>query len=191
MCSTSLCRAIAGVSCLLAAAGFSSGCGSKTKEIQKGPSYAELVVTYNAELAALDRLEKKKEQLLAKLTAVGKPSEQDAMNMLGKLLGPAAKAGGNANTGTPSDPNAALDQAIKQAETTQEAARGMLETLGDQTTVDPQTAEKNKQAKQQLTRELESLDKEIDRQKQRVQRARKARDTAEAASQVPNNTSAE
>ena len=40
------------------------GCGGPTAE--RGPSYAELVTIYNAELQSLDRLERKREELISK-----------------------------------------------------------------------------------------------------------------------------
>ncbi|MCA9218430.1 MAG: hypothetical protein KDB27_35415, partial [Planctomycetales bacterium] len=48
---------------VLAGGSFAVGC--QRQPVDTGPSYADLVVTFNAELAALDRLEAKREKLVS------------------------------------------------------------------------------------------------------------------------------
>jgi septal ring factor EnvC (AmiA/AmiB activator) len=165
------------------------GCGSEPEPKAEGPSYAELVVTYNAELDSLDRLEKKKADLEQQLAAVGQPTEQDAMKLLGGLLGPAAQGGEQPAPNPATDPNAALDQAVQQAQATQDAARGMLDALSGQGQVDSEAAKQQEQTRAAIQAELDTLEQEITAQRARVERARQARDAAEEA-QVQDAASA-
>jgi type VI protein secretion system component VasF len=111
------------------------------------------------------------------------------MKLLGGLLGPAAQGGEQPAPNPATDPNAALDQAVQQAQATQDAARGMLDALSGQGQVDPEAAKKQEQARAAIQAELDTLEQEITAQRARVERARQARDAAEEA-QVQDAASA-
>ena len=167
---------------------IAAGCGGDVQQDEAGPSYADLVVTYNAELATLDRLEQKKETLIQKIEAVGLPTEEDALKLLDKVLTSDLTSSGNLTSSgdeavnDAADPYAALDQAVQRAQDAQDATRDLLGSIGKQQATTPEQTTENKQIKNDLSRELEALEKEIATQRQRVDRARQARDAAEAAS---------
>ncbi len=62
------------------------GCQQAAEVKEDEPSYAELVVTYNAELEALDRLEKKRTELIEEHEKKSMPSADDALRMLQGVL---------------------------------------------------------------------------------------------------------
>ena len=168
---------------------IAAGCGGEVQQEEAGPSYADLVVTYNAEMATLDRLEQKKETLIQKIEAVGLPSSDDALKLLDKVLTSGLTSSGDEAAGDAAgdaaDPFAVLDQAVQRAQEVQDrqtAARDLLGSLGSQSATTPEQSAENEQIKNDLSRELEALEKEIAAQQQRVDRARQARDAAEAAS---------
>jgi len=156
------------------------GCGSPA-EPRQGPSYADLVATYNAELETLNRLENQKQQLEDKLKSVGQPTPEDALKMLDNVLSTTQQAAAEENDKATGDPQAELDQAVERAQKSSEATRDLLKSLGNQPAAGSEAEEQIQQAKKAVEAELESLDREIADQKQRVERARQARDAAESA----------
>lgn len=156
------------------------GCGPGGGAAESQPSYADLVVTYNAELETLDRLEKKRADLIAEYERQRRPDAEKAVQALTDVLNSAAGGTAENDSGEPLDPNAALDRAVASAEKAQQASSQLLETAlqasgagrGD-------TAPQNEAYPEELERELAALDEEIEKQKARVERARQARDAAE------------
>lgn len=176
-----------------------TGC-SQTPPAETGPSYADLVVTYNAELASLDRLESRREKIAAEYAVAIKPPSE-GLGSLGQLEGlvEAAKqlqseGGIDPNT---VDPNALLDQLAERGNNAGDLAGQLLEGLtgeksagnqsaaeaeedaGDESATDEQAAALD-EIRAKFEPQLAELDKEIDEQKKRVDRAKAARDAAEA-----------
>lgn len=145
-----------------------SGCGPMDLTVQKKASYADLVVTYNAEVQTLDNLEAKRKALIAEHSSL---AQQQAIQAAVDSIGSASQPSTN--------PNEALDQAVAAAEMQAKLQKGLLNSLdqpsGSQT--NPAAAEENLPA--ELKAKLAELDAEIAEQKLRVERARAARDAAE------------
>jgi signal transduction histidine kinase len=145
------------------------GCEPPEINITKRASYADLVVTYNAEVQTLDNLEGKRKALLSEFASQAQAEAlQSALNSLGAAT----------SNGIPSNPNDALDQAVKAAEAQAKVQSGLREKLGQPSgskeAVDVSTLPPA------LKQKLEELDAEIAKQKERVERARIARDEAES-----------
>ena len=164
---------------LAAIAVVTIGCGGEVAEDK--PTYADLVVIYNAELEALDRLEKQKQDLIAKSAAELRPSPEDAVQALGDALTAASELTRDVDSDTALDPQAALDRAVENAQSAQDAVSQLLDSVNQ-----PSSAESEEEAARrtkitaELNQQLAALDEEIAKQKQRVERARQARDAAEA-----------
>lgn len=170
--------------------------GCSQPAVAPGPSYADLVVTYNAELDALDRLETRREKLAAEFAAaMNPPSDSGALGQLGGLLEAAKELQSEAGGIDPStvDPNALLDQLTERNEEAGDLAGQLLEGLagGNKTDGEETDAAAAKQPTEAEAAELAEvranfepqlakLDKEITAQKARVERAKVARDAAEA-----------
>ncbi len=156
-----------------------TGCGADVAEDK--PTYAELVVTYNAELEALDRLEKKKEALIAKHEAELRPDAGDALQALDNILTTAGELTRNADADAPLDPEAVLDRAVENAQTAQDAVTELFDSVNQ-----PPREETEEDAAQrakitaEFNQQLAALDEEIETQQTRVKRAREARDAAES-----------
>ena len=164
--------------------------GCNQSVVDPGPSYADLVVTYNAELEALDRLEAKREKLVKEYAIASVPNASvDTFSQLEGLLKSANDLKDGTNLDTTSDPNALLDNLTERSGQAQELAGQLLgELLGnepDATKPEPTPEEAAAVAarKAAFEAELANLDTEITKQKDRVERARQARDVAEAQSQ--------
>ena len=169
---------------------FATGCSEPPVE-ERGPTYAELVATYNAELALLDRLEKKKQELISQREAVLRPPPMDTLSALQGLLGSAAELGNQL------DPNASpddlLDQVAERAEATEKIGAQLLDALasdgaedtgegegGDSAAAEaPEPDPRQQELTDQFNRDLAALEAEIAKQRVRVARARAARDAAE------------
>jgi hypothetical protein len=167
--------------CLLAvlAAIVLSGCGGGSAPNNQ-PSYADLVVTYNAELETLERLERQRGELVSEFERQLMPSTEDAVKALSDVLG--AAAGGNRpDSGEPLTPDRALDLAVESAERTGQATTQLLEAATQASqTPDAELTPEQVQLKETFEKELAALDEQIEEQKARVERARQARDAAEA-----------
>ena len=168
---------------LVAVVSIPVGCSPPAQNEPSGPSYAELVVTYNAELQALDRLEAKRMGLVKQIATVGKVTDASALEALNAILGSAQAVGAEAGA-VPSDPQKVLDQAVEQAEAAAKTLQDLSDAVTDKSSGGPLSNEplspEDEAARNKLMDELQELEKEIDAQKQRVVRAREARDAAEA-----------
>ncbi|MEO8268685.1 MAG: hypothetical protein ABI557_03130 [Aureliella sp.] len=143
-----------------------AGCGPTDITFTKKPSYADLVVTYNAEVETLDNLEGKRKSLIA--------------DYVRQAQGKAMKAAVNSiKTGDaeriPGNPNQALDQAIAAAEMQAQLQSGLLEGLD----VSTDSAEFTADYPEELKVKLIEMDADIASQQERVQRAKDARDAAQ------------
>ncbi len=157
----------------------SAGCTTEKAVPDNKPSYADLVVTYNAEMETLDRLEKKRKDLITEYEQKSRPSPDDAVKAITDALN-SATTSGDGSAAPPADPQAMLDQAVHNAEKAQQVASDLLKAAGKS----EESGEDGKAAKptpypEELQRQLDKLDKEIAKQKERVERARRARDAAE------------
>lgn len=146
------------------------GCGPTEININKKASYSDLVVTYNAEVQTLDSLEKKRKEIVAEFS---NQAQMDALNAAVNSLG----TGGKQNL--PSNPNDALDRAVASAELQAQLQSGLLEKLAPSTASGSASSAASTEYPADLKRKLSELDAEIAKQKERVDRARKARDAAE------------
>ncbi len=154
------------------------GCSSSKEEAPKevGPSYAELVIIYNAELEALDRLERKRKEMITDYEEEHRPNAQETLQSLTNLIDSAGAVNREAGAAPPADPNAALDQAVSDAEKAQQVASQLLHSM-------TQASEQEKSHQQVVYSEafqqqLAALDAEIEAQRKRAENARQARDAA-------------
>lgn len=146
------------------------GCEPPEINIKKRASYADLVTTYNAEVQTLDNLEGKRKALLSEFASQAQAEAlQSALNSLGAAT----------SNGIPSNPNDALDQAVKAAEAQAKVQSGLREKLGQSPSGSNQALDVST-LPPELKQKLEELDTEIAKQKERVERARIARDEAES-----------
>ena len=173
---------------------FAVGC-SEPAAMESGPTYADLVTTYTAELEMLDRLEREKRDLVRAREAALEPPPTDALAANEGLLGSAAELSGQLDPDA--DDQELLDQVADRAEATEEIGAKLLDALtagnsaedpsdpgSEDTDVDAATAASEPDADEleQATKynlELAKLDMDIAQQRIRVERARAARDAAE------------
>lgn len=167
------------------------GCGRDRDVADDEPSYADLVVIYNAEMEGLDRLENKKNELIATHEKQLQPSGDDAVKALTDVLSAANEAYRGSDSDEALDPQAALDQAAEKVEKAQEVASQLLESLTQPVETQPVETQPAENGGVQDTvetdpriedfnRQLEAIEGEIKKQQARVDRAREARDAAEA-----------
>ncbi len=156
------------------------GCSEPTTE-RSGSSYADLVTIYNAELQAMDRLERKREALIANHEAALGPSTEDAAQAIDALLSSAQEAGKQLGLDGATDPDELLDRAVAHAEKTQDLTSDLLESVRSATEPTEEELQQQAELTKQFERDLAAIDKQIVKQKARVERALKARDAAEAA----------
>ena len=157
--------------CFLLFALAIAGCGPMDVTVNKKTSYADLVVTYNAEVETLDKLEAKRKELIAEHTRV---AQQRAIREAVESVGSGSQ--GNIS----SDPNEALDQAVAAAELQSQLQKGLLNSLEQPSQSHDATSTAEKEFPAELKAQLAEVDAEIAKQKQRVERARAARDAAES-----------
>lgn len=152
---------------------------------ETGPSYADLVVIYNAELEALDRLEAKREKLLVARAAAVQKTKSPLSNLQGLL--DEVKQLKDKAVGT--EPNTVIDDLAHRSGRAEELAGQLLEGLlqgsqsaadGKQNTQGAEPETPPDEAAESIATELAALNKEIETQKARVERARNDRDAAEA-----------
>jgi len=162
------------------------GCGRDRDVADDEPSYADLVVIYNAEMEGLDRLENKKNELIATHEKQLQPSGDDAVKALTDVLSAANEAYRGSDSDEALDPQAALDRAAEKVEKAQEVASQLLESLTQPVETQPaenggvqDTVETDPRI-EDFNRQLEAIEEEIKKQQARVDRAREARDAAEA-----------
>ena len=176
----------------IVAVGFCCVLGCNQAAVETGPSYADLVITYNAELEALDRLEAKREKLVTDFEAESLPKEEPKDGLsLDNLLQSAKDLKDKTGLEVTSDPREMLDQLAEKSGDAEKLAGDLVEGLLSKASAESEaTPEEIAAAEERQLRhneELESLDVEIEAQKQRVERARDARDAAEAKSQSTGN----
>ncbi len=135
------------------------GCEPAEITIKKKESYADLVVIYNAEVQALERLENKRKEIF---TLIANKSQEDAVKAIAGSLG---SLGAGSTSGNPND---ALDKAVAAAE-----AQAKLLNQAANSSSQPAMSEEDKA-------KLAEIDTEIAKQKERVEKAKAARDAAEA-----------
>ncbi len=155
------------------------GCTAEKAVPENKPSYADLVVTYNAEMESLDRLERKRKDLIAEYEQRSQPRPDDAVKALTDALNAATTSSGD-GAAAPADPQAVLDQAVQNAEKAQQVASDLLKatTQHAHPPAEGQTPEQKASA-EEFQGQLAQLDQEIAQQRVRVERARQARDAAE------------
>ena len=170
-------------SLLLLTSGLLFGCA---EPVAPGPSYAELVVTYNAELETLERLEAKREKLVAANATDGR-SASGAIGSLDDLLEKAKVLKEGASADLPTDPEALLEHLSEGSGEAHELASQLIDGLlgggeGKAAKPEPTPEEIAAAAERQAAfqAELATLDEELAKQKERVERARIARDAADS-----------
>lgn len=164
---------------LLAATTFSlvGGCGGGGANNQ--PSYADLVVTYNAELETLDRLERQRSELIAEYQRQLQPNMEDAAQAIADMLNSAVDQDPQ-GAGGPLTPDQELDRAVASAERTGQATSELLEAALQSTQdADAELTPEQAAIKDEFEQKLADLDEQIEAQKARAERARAARDAAE------------
>ena len=168
---------------VLAAASLLMGC---EEAVAPGPSYAELVVTYNAELETLERLEAKHEKLAAELVSATKVKSGKSIPDLEGLLESAKELKEGAKE-LPSDPEALLDHITEGGGEAHELAGQLLDGLlgggqgqAEKVEATPEEIAAAAERKAKLETELAKLDEELAKQRERVERARDARDVADS-----------
>ena len=140
------------------------GCEPAEIKITKKASYSDLVVTYNGEVQTLDNLEGKRKTLISEY------AEKAQADLFKSAVNSLESAG---KQSIPTNPNDALDRAVAAAE----AQAQLLDKVGKSSrSPQPTTAD----FPEELKLKLAELDAEIAKQKERVERARKARDAAES-----------
>jgi len=148
-----------------------------------GPSYAELVTIYNTELEVLERFERQREELVAKYEAATQPQSTDTLEALQGVLESATKAlSDSAATVDLADPEALLEKVSGEQGAAKELAGELRGAVTGQPVEKELTAEEAQQRdnlKQEFEEKLAKLDAEIAAQKERVDKARAARDSAE------------
>ena len=124
--------------------------------------------------------ERQRGELVANFQRQLVPSAEDAVKALSDVLG--AAAGGNLpDSGEPLTPDRALDLAVESAERTGLATSQLLEAATQASQMpDAELTPEQVQLKEAFEKELAALDEQIEEQKARVERARQARDAAEA-----------
>jgi hypothetical protein len=146
------------------------GCGPAEVTFTKKASYKDLVETYNAEVQTLDNLEGKRKELIVEHS---KKQEEEMLKSAISALGAAGQQK------VPSNPNAALDQAVAAAEMQAKLQSGLLDKVGGSGGNSAKSGG-NAEYPEPLKSKLAELDAEIAKQKDRVEKARNARDAAES-----------
>ncbi len=112
-----------------------------------------------------------------------RPSADNALKSLTDAITSAGDATREGASDPPTDPNAALDRAVENAEKAQEVASQLLKTMTSATQADREAAGQQIPYSEEFQQQLAAIDKEIEEQKARVERARQARDAAEQKKQ--------
>jgi hypothetical protein len=157
-----------------------AGCGAKTDDVDSKPSYADLVVIYNAELESLDRLERKRADLIAQYQKQPGTNADAVAKSLAEILGTARDIEQQSQSVETTDLESMADQAIEDTEQAKQVATDLLDAIAQPATTDEQANSPEQQAREEeFKRQLAALDADIAKQALRVERARKARDAAE------------
>lgn len=173
---------------------FAAICGCSNTSVDSGPSYSELVITYNAEMEALDRLETKREKLVSEFGNAIKavePAKKDgggASLAPGELLKKAREKLAEGDVDLSADPSELLDQLSERSGDAGEIADQLLGLIGEKPAEkEAEVSEPTEEelaaiaaVKEKFEPQIAELDKEIQAQTARVKRARDARNAAEA-----------
>lgn len=173
---------------------FAAICGCSNTSVDSGPSYSELVITYNAEMEALDRLETKREKLVSEFGNAIKavePAKTDgggASLAPGELLKKAREKLAEGDVDLSADPSELLDQLSERSGDAGEIADQLLGLIGEKPAEkEAEVSEPTEEelaaiaaVKEKFEPQIAELDKEIQAQTARVKRARDARNAAEA-----------
>jgi hypothetical protein len=160
---------------------FQVGCGpDQPVPVDPEPSYAELVMILNAELETLDRLERKRADLVAQHEQRQRPNRDEAMKALAGAFESAWGAIPENSLGETGDPQAALDRAVEGAEKAQEVFSQLFQAGNPQAGTAGEPANDAAAAStpdtEEFQQQLALLDQEIEQQRARVERARQDRD---------------
>lgn len=151
------------------------GCSSQ----DEGPTYAELLTIYNAEAETLERLQRQRAAMVAEYEATLRPSTEEAVRA---LLGDARDATAAAREGdelNSADPNEQLDAIIGNAEQAEAQVGALLDAVAQQGGGTPADREAIEALySDEFKARLAELDAEIEQQRERVAKARAARDAA-------------
>lgn len=146
-----------------------SGCGRGIS--QSAPSTpGDPAAIYQGEVDYLERLEKDHRELVERFKADMGPIPSDALGQVEKLVEASRKS---VSEPAETDPRAAMAKAEAKAQQDKEAVTRLLEALGEKS-----EEERNKISglTEEFQKKLESLDRDIVDQKQRVQAARRDTD---------------
>ena len=150
-----------------------AGCVVKEEK----PSYADLVVIYNAESETLERLERQRATMVAEYEATLQPSGDAAIEALSGMLGDLK------NDTTPdlstADPNELLDNAIANAENMDAKAAELLEAAAGSAGKPLDRESIEALYSEDFKAKLAELDAEIAEQRARVEKAKADRDAAQ------------
>ena len=170
--------AAAWVSLMVLLMATSSGCAPAATEAVEpaGPSYADLVVTLNAEEQTLDRLKREQKDLEAELANLQRP---DRLELLEGVMQAATDLGTVAEGTDLSDIDQLLEHANQQSAAAAEMTDKLKQALAEDAEGSGESAEKTPE-QLEIEEKLAALDAKIAEQQTRVDRAREARDAAEA-----------
>jgi len=145
----------------------------------QGPSYADLVTIYNEELETLDRLTSQRDELQAQRAVLTSPSKGErASNMLQGILEQAEALKSQNEENLPADANALVDQAIDNANEAKAIADQVLNAVAANGNGDEEGSVDRTAEIARIDTELAKLEKEIEAQQVRVDRAKEKRDAA-------------
>ena len=149
---------------------------------EQKPSYADLVAIYGSETQELDRLQRKRAEMVAEYEATLQPSGEEALEALTGLIGGLGDdAAAEAEGLDTADPNELLDRAIANAENLDSQADALIDAVASSAGKAPSDrAAIEAMYSEEFKAKLAKLDAEIEAQSQRVDKARAARDAAEA-----------
>ncbi len=149
--------------------------------VEKTPSYADLVVIYNAEAETLERLERRRAERVAEYEATLRPAGDEAIEALAGVLGGLGDSAAAERKLDATDPNELLDQAIANSENLGDQTEALLEAAAQRSgTLPVDRAAMEAMYSDEFKAQLAELDVEINQQRNRVTKARAARDAAEA-----------
>ena len=171
--------------CLSVVTAMVATVGCNQPVVESGPSYAELVITYNAEMETLDRLERKREELVKAYTEaeIARKADSKSLSLDDAMDVAKRMASEIRESDVPANPDALLGELAKRTGGVDEVADkligGLLGESKDEPKLTPEEIEANEKRQSEHEDKIAKLDEEIAAQKERVDRARAARDSAE------------
>lgn len=173
------------VTCFSAVTALVASAGCNQPVVESGPSYADLVITYNAEMETLDRLERKREELVKTYTEaeIARHADSKSLSLDDAMDVAKRMASEIRESDMPADPDQLLGELAKRTGGVDEVADkligGLFGESKDEPQLTPEEIEANEKRQTEHNEKLVELDAEIVAQKERVDRARAARDAAE------------